>query len=65
MRTEVARREKKIQQLQEQLNKLQGSALSDVDRQRQDLETQLKEEQDAIRRANERLQQLQQGQKPQ
>jgi hypothetical protein len=65
MRTEIARREKKIQQLQAQLNKLQGSALSDVDRQRQDLENQLKEEQDAIRRANERLQQLQQGQKPQ
>jgi hypothetical protein len=65
MRTEIARRERKIEQLQEQLNKLQGSALSDVDRQRQELETQLKEEQDAIRRANERLQQLQQGQKPQ
>jgi prefoldin subunit 5 len=47
------------------LTKLQGSALSDVDRQRQQLETQLKEEQDAIRRASERLQQLQQGQKPQ
>src|ERR1700722_4298486 len=65
MRTEIARRERKIQQLQGSLNKLQGSALNDVDRQRQELETQLKEEQDAIRRANERLQQLQQGQKPQ
>jgi hypothetical protein len=65
MKTEIARREHKIEQLQSQLNKLQGSALSDVDRQRQELELQLKEEQDAIRRANERLQQLQQGQKPQ
>jgi hypothetical protein len=65
MRTEIARRERKIQQLQVSLTKLQGSALSDVDRQRQALESQLKEEQDAIRRANERLQQLQQGQKPQ
>jgi len=65
MRTEIARRERRIQQLQVTLNKLQGSALSDVDRQRQALESQLKDEQDAIRRANERLQQLQQGQQPQ
>jgi hypothetical protein len=64
MRTEIARRERRIQQLQVTLNKLQGSALSDVDRQRQALESQLKDEQDAIRRANERLQQLQQGQQP-
>jgi len=65
MRTEIARRERRIQQLQVQLNKLQGSALNDVDRQRQALESQLKDEQDAIRRANERLQQLQGGQAPQ
>lgn len=65
LRVEVAKREKRIQELQVSLNKLQGTALTDVDRQRQALEAQLKEEQDAIRRANERLQQLQQGQKPQ
>ncbi len=60
----MARRERRIHDLQVALGKLQGSALSDVERQRQELEAQLKEEQDQIRRANERLQQLQGG-KPQ
>jgi hypothetical protein len=64
LKTEMARRERRIHDLQVSLGKLQGSALSDVERQRQELEAQLKEEQDQIRRANERLQQLQGG-KPQ
>ena len=64
LQTEMARRERRIHDLQVALGKLQGSALSDVEHQRQELEAQLKEEQDQIRRANERLQQLQGG-KPQ
>ncbi len=64
LKTEMARRERRIHDLQVALGKLQGSALGDVERQRQELEAELKEEQDQIRRANERLQQLQGG-KPQ
>jgi hypothetical protein len=64
LRSEVARRERRIKDLQVALQKLQGSALSDVERQRQDLEAQLKQEQDEIRRASERLKELQ-GEKPQ
>jgi len=64
LRTEIARREHLIAQLQTRLTQLQQTEFGDAAKQRQQLEQELQQERDAIERANERLKQLQGG-KPQ
>ncbi len=55
---EITRRTKTIHTLEQQLAALEGSDLADVVRQREAIEQQLQQERDAIRRAEEQLQQL-------
>jgi hypothetical protein len=56
---EIAARDVRVHRLEAALAKLEGSEIGDVMRQRDALEKQLREEQDAIQRATEKLQQLQ------
>lgn len=62
LQTEVVQRQERITSLEDALRKLQASELANVAKRRQDLESQIQQERDAINRAEERLKALQQGQ---
>lgn len=64
LRTEIGLRERRIASLEASLREAQAGELAQVLRRREELEAQLQAERDAIRRAEERLRQLQQGQQP-
>jgi hypothetical protein len=64
LRLEIAQRERRIRGLEVALGKAQGGELGDIERRRQELETSVQQERDAIRRAEERLRQIQSGQQP-
>ena len=56
LRAEIANREKRIRSLEVALRRAQAGELADIARRREELERQIQEERDAIRRAEERLQ---------
>jgi chromosome segregation ATPase len=64
LRTEIAQRERRIQGLQVALRQAQAGELANLQRRREELERAVQEERDAIRRAEERLRQIQEGQTP-
>ena len=64
LRAEIAQRQHKIEELQASLQKAQGGELAEVAKRREQLDAQIQEEQDAIKRAEERLNQLQGGAPP-
>jgi hypothetical protein len=60
----IAQSNAKIEELQKQLTKAQAGGLAVVSKRREQLDAQIQEEKESIRRAEERLQQLQGAQKP-
>ena len=64
LRMEIAERERRIAALEVTLRRAQAGELADIERRRREMETQINEERDAIRRATERLQQIEQRQGP-
>jgi hypothetical protein len=64
LNAEIAAREETIAGLEVQLRKAQAGELAEVAKRREALDAQIQEEKEAIRRAEERLEQLQGGQKP-
>ena len=64
LRAQIAQRQNKIADLQASLQKAQGGELAEVAKRREQLDAQIQEEQDAIKRAEERLNQLQGGSPP-
>ena len=61
LRSEIASRERRIQDLEKQLADARTNDLARLERQRQQLELDLQAEREAIRRANERLKELEAG----
>jgi hypothetical protein len=59
---ELAKREERITGLEDQLRKAQAGELAEVAKRRQQLESEIQGERDAIQRAEDRLKALQQGQ---
>jgi hypothetical protein len=59
LRAQIAQRQHKIEELQVALQKAQGGELAEVAKRREQLDAQIQEEQEAIKRAEERLNQLQ------
>ncbi|GAC1692482.1 MAG: hypothetical protein NVS9B3_10910 [Gemmatimonadaceae bacterium] len=64
LRFEIAARERRIRGLELALNRAQGSEAAGIVRRRAETETQVNAEKEAIRRAEERLRQIQEGQTP-
>jgi hypothetical protein len=64
LRNEIAQRERRIQGLQVALRQAQAGELANLQRRREELERAVQEEREAIRRAEERLRQIQEGQTP-
>jgi hypothetical protein len=64
LRAQIAQRQHKIEELQTALSKAQGGELAEVAKRREQLDSQIQEEQEAIKRAEERLNQLQGGSPP-
>jgi len=64
LRAQIAQRQHKIDELQVALSKAQGGELAEVAKRREQLDAQIQEEQEAIKRAEERLNQLQGGSPP-
>ena len=64
LRMEIAERERRIAALEVTLRRAQAGELADIERRRREMETQIGEEREAIRRATERLQQIEQRQGP-
>lgn len=64
LRAQITQRQHKIEELQASLQKAQGGELAEVAKRREQLDAQIQEEQDAIKRAEERLNQLQGGSPP-
>ncbi|MDQ3696613.1 MAG: hypothetical protein M3373_01105 [Gemmatimonadota bacterium] len=64
LRAEITARERRISGLESALRRAQAGELAEIERRRQELEGQIQEERDAIRRATERLEQLERGQRP-
>ena len=62
LRAEIASRERRIQGLQVSLREAQAGELANLQRRREELERAVQEEREAIRRAEERLRQIQEGQ---
>ena len=62
LRAEIAQRERRISGLQVALRQAQAGELEALNQRRAELERQVQEERDAIRRAEERLRQIQEGQ---
>lgn len=58
LRAEIANRERRIRSLEVALRRAQAGELADIARRREELERQIQEERDAIRRAEERLQNI-------
>jgi hypothetical protein len=61
LRYEIASRERRIQDLEKQLTDARTGELARLEQRRQQLETDLQAEREAIRRANDRLKELEQG----
>jgi hypothetical protein len=61
LRAEIAARERRIVGLEAALRKAQAGELADIARRRQAVEAELEQEREAIRRANDRLRDLQAG----
>jgi hypothetical protein len=64
LRAQIAQRQHKIEELQGSLQKAQGGELAEVAKRREQLDAQIQEEQEAIKRAEDRLNQLQGGSPP-
>lgn len=64
LRSEIASRERRIAGLETALRQAQAGELADIARRRQELEQQIQEEREAIRRATERLEQLERQRQP-
>ena len=64
LRAQISQRQHKIEELQVSLSKAQGGELAEVAKRREQLDAQIQEEQEAIKRAEERLNQLQGGSPP-
>jgi hypothetical protein len=62
LRTELAHREARIESLEAELRHAQAGELAEVAKRREQLEAQIQEEREAIRRAEERLKKLQEAQ---
>jgi hypothetical protein len=65
LRAEIANRERRIRALEVALRRAQAGELADIARRREELERQIQEERDAIRRAEERLQNIERRPPPQ
>jgi uncharacterized coiled-coil protein SlyX len=61
LRAEIVSRERRIRRLESQLAGARESEIGQLERRRAQLETEVQAERDAIRRATERLRQLEQG----
>jgi hypothetical protein len=64
LRMDIAERNRRIAQLEVTLRRAQAGELSDIARRRAELEAQINEDREAIRRATERLNQIQGQQQP-
>jgi len=64
LRLEITQRERRIAGLEVTLRKAQAGELADIAKRRQELESQVQAERDAIRKAQERLEQLERGGNP-
>ena len=64
LRYEIANRERRIQVLEVALRRAQAGELADIEKRRRELEAEVSAEREAIRQANERLRQIEQGQRP-
>jgi hypothetical protein len=64
LRSEIASRERRIAALEVALRRAQAGELAEIARRRQELEQQIQEEREAIRRATERLEQLERQRQP-
>lgn len=64
LRAEIASRERRIAGLENALRTAQAGELAEIARRRQELEQQIQEEREAIRRATERLEQLERQRQP-
>ena len=64
LRMEIAERERRIAALEVTLRRAQAGELADIERRRREMETQIGEEREAIRRATERLQEIERRQGP-
>ena len=64
LRAEIANRERRIRALEVALRRAQAGELADIARRREELERQIQEERDAIRRAEERLQNIERTPRP-
>ena len=64
LRQEIAARERRIRGLEVTLREAQAGELREIARRRTELEHQIQQEREAIRRAMERLEQLERGQRP-
>lgn len=62
LRMEIAERERRIASLEVTLRRAQAGELADIERRRRELEAQIQQEQDQIRRATERLQEIERRQ---
>ena len=65
LRYEIASRERRIDQLQKDLADAQSSQLARMEQRRQQLEQELQAEREAVKRANDRLKEIEQGRPPQ
>ncbi len=64
LRMEIAERERHIAALEVTLRRAQAGELADIDQRRRELEAQIQQEQDEIRRATERLREIETRQQP-
>jgi hypothetical protein len=64
LRYEIASRERRIEQLQKDLAEAQSTELARMEQRRQQLEQELQAERDAVKRANDRLKEIEQGRPP-
>ena len=63
LRFEIANRERRIRVLEVALRRAQAGELADIEKRRRELESEVSAEREAIRQANERLRQIEQGQR--
>ncbi len=64
LRMEIAQRERRIRALEGDVRKAQAGELTEITRRRQQIESEVQAERDAIRRATERLEQIERGGPP-
>jgi len=64
LRAEIIARERRIRRLEAELRRAQAGELAEIARRRQELERQITDEREAIKRAVERLEQLEKGRPP-